>query len=242
MSIDRPADPMADQAPADPFADLKRQALEDFRTWLDALGEADLEDLGCQAASAPASPPGMQTLLGELVALRQDVRLQARSSQTAGQRLEDLGQKLESGLNQAASQLGQAATAAKTLVPEARREAQRAVALELVAIVEGLARCQASIQELALPRIPWGKRRAAFRQQLVQPLDLLLTKGLDSLHRLRLAAIASVGSPFDPACMRAVGTSKGGSVPPGHVANVVRQGYRLGEELLQTADVNVESP
>ena len=191
---------------------------------------------------APDEPPGLQALLGELVALRQDVRLQARASQTAASHIAELGQKVESGIEQAASQLGQAAGVAKSLVPEARREAQRAVALELVALLEGLSRCQAAFQNLALPRFLLGGGRAELRKRLVQPLDLLLAKGQDAMRRLRLAAIAEVGAPFDPSSMRAVGTCRNRTVPPGHVAEVVRQGYHLGPEILQAAEVNVESP
>lgn len=232
----------ASLAPPDAFAELKQQVIEDFRAWLDELGEADLEELGRQAAAVPPSPPSLHTLLGELTALRQDVRLQARTSQNAARQLDELGQKLESGLTQAGNRLDQAANATKALVPETRREAQRAVALELVAIVESLARCQTALRQIEIPRFALAKRRESLRQQIAQPVDLLLSKGLDSLHHLRLSPVAQPGIPFDPACMRAVGTCRDGGVPPGHVADVVRQGYRLGPELLQTAEVKVESP
>lgn len=232
----------ASLAQPDAFADLKQRIIEDFRAWLDELGETDIEELGCQAAAAPPSPPSLHTLLGELTALRQDARLQARTSQNAARQIEELGQKLESGLAQAGNQLGQAANAAKSLVPETRREAQRAIALELIALVEGLARCQTALRQLDLPRLALGKRRNALRQRISQPVDLLLAKGLDSLHHLHLTPIAQPGIPFDPACMRAVGTREDSDVPPGHVADVIRQGYRIGPELLQTAEVKVKSP
>jgi molecular chaperone GrpE (heat shock protein) len=214
--------------------------LADFAAWLDELSAADLEALQASAGTTERAP-GLVDLYGELIALRQDLRLQGRNSQTAAQRLETLSGSLGHGLEQACLQLATAAADLKGQLPEARREAQRSAALELVALAEGIERSQAAAGELALPALLWGRRREALRQTWRQAHDLLAARAREAMRRLRIGPVAAAGEAFDPVCMRAVGSSRDGRFRPGEVSLVVLQGYRLGADLLQTADVHVES-
>jgi molecular chaperone GrpE len=61
--------------------------------------------------------------------------------------------------------------------------------------------------------------------------DLLRTQGVEE--------IAAAGEPFDPHVHEAVMQIAAPGVPPGHVAQVLSPGYRLGERVLRPAGVAV---
>jgi hypothetical protein len=72
-------------------------------------------------------------------------------------------------------------------------------------------------------------------------------KGLDlfrgKLHELLgtggFRALAKVGDPFDPALHEAIGAEPGTGLPEGAIAQVVQQGWKLGDLVLRYAKVTV---
>ncbi len=72
-------------------------------------------------------------------------------------------------------------------------------------------------------------------------------KGLDlfrgKLHELLgtggFKALAKVGDPFDPAVHEAIGTESGTGLPEGTIAQLVQQGWVLGDLVLRYAKVTV---
>jgi molecular chaperone GrpE len=75
-------------------------------------------------------------------------------------------------------------------------------------------------------------------------------EGVAATHRLFLSAlreagaepVESVGQPFDPNVHEAVATAPPDGVAPGTVAQEVRRGWRLGDDLLRPAQVVVAAP
>jgi molecular chaperone GrpE len=61
--------------------------------------------------------------------------------------------------------------------------------------------------------------------------QLLESEGLDKIE--------SVGQPFDPLQHEAVGTAESGEVEAGYIVEVLRNGYKLRERIIQPAQVVV---
>jgi molecular chaperone GrpE len=74
---------------------------------------------------------------------------------------------------------------------------------------------------------------------LREGIAMVLRQGREALGKLGLVAIPAAGEPFDPALHDAVGEVATDRVPPGHVAEVLRAGYRIGDRVVRPAMVRV---
>lgn len=84
-------------------------------------------------------------------------------------------------------------------------------------------------------------RRGASADALLQGVELVRRQFLSKLEGLGVRAIdAAAGQPFDPALHEAVTTVPGGSEEDdGRIAGVIRQGYRINDDVLRPASVAV---
>ncbi|MGM0574606.1 MAG: nucleotide exchange factor GrpE [Myxococcota bacterium] len=76
--------------------------------------------------------------------------------------------------------------------------------------------------------------------KLVHGLELVLKQLIGELGSLGLEGIDAVGQPFDPSLHEAFQQRRTGRVEPGHVASLIRRGYRFNDKLLRAAQVVVE--
>ena len=60
-----------------------------------------------------------------------------------------------------------------------------------------------------------------------------------AFERLGVTRVGEVGEPFDPTLHEAVAYEENREQPEGHIATVVRPGYRLGERVIRPAQVVV---
>ena len=74
---------------------------------------------------------------------------------------------------------------------------------------------------------------------VAQGLAAIHRKFLDLLDREGVRPFSSIGEPFDPALHEAVGSVRNEQYGQGQVAEEVRRGYRLGDEVLRPARVRV---
>ncbi len=225
----------ADTLRQPPRAQWKQQILDDFAAWLDALDEppaATEEDAGNKQ-------PDLETLLAEFTALRQEVRLQSRSGNKLGEQVENLSADLSEKLDA----VNRVSAAVQEELPKTRKETKKQVVKEVLEVIEAAERSLHNAEAPSLPRIllrPGARQKA--REKLARPVQLLNTKIEDMTRRLGLEKTAAPGMPFDPETMRAVSstnsTLSGESRPV--VSQVLRAGYRLDGEVIQTAEVKVE--
>src|SRR5262245_36395371 len=113
---------------------------------------------------------------------------------------------------------------------ERRADAQRAraEAVEaLLPLLDDLDRALAHAPE-SLRENPWAKGIALVAGRLG-----------GTLARLGVERVGRVGEPFDPTVHEALAAEPRAGVEPGHVAEVVRTGYRSGERLIRPAQVVV---
>ncbi len=244
------------EAAADSRGDWREGILSDFRTWLYSLtddeaeaptaGESpDVEATG-SITDADASDvdepdvtePDLETLFGELAALRQETRLVGRASQQAERQIGSLAESLRFELRDQNERLARTTADLKTQLPAARREAQSAVLTELLAIHAALEDTVRAARRRTLPSRPWLGAARQLLQEGATSAQMALDKADDALRRLSIVPVAEPGAPFDPKWMRAVATVTDDR-PAGTVVAVVRQGWRREDQLLQTADVEV---
>jgi len=111
---------------------------------------------------------------------------------------------------------------------EARRLAEEAVWMEMLAVADDL--------ERALANRPSGAEAEAWSDGVA----LVVRRIREYLRRQGIDVVDPLGEPFDPSLHEAVLEVDGGdAVPPGAVAEVVGKGYRRGDRALRPARVVV---
>ena len=73
----------------------------------------------------------------------------------------------------------------------------------------------------------------------VEGVRLIQRKVFNLLESEGVSRIESLGEPFNPLEHEAVGTQETGEYPPGVISEVVRNGYRLHDRVIQPAQVVV---
>ncbi len=217
----------------------RAEVLARFDAWMRTLTETDIRAIEEEGAETDATP-GMAAFYGELAALRQDIRLEAKTARAAGRSLDQVAAFVQTGVNEHAASMEQTATKIRGALPEARREGEETVLRELLDVRESLARNVEAATALRLPRRPWLRRHAQTLETLQHDYAATLGKLDDALRRLQVTPLAEPGMPFDPAAMRAIMTVQGSGAAPGAVVRVLRQGYRRQDRALQIAEVEVE--
>lgn len=131
------------------------------------------------------------------------------------------------------------------------RSAQSRILIAVADAVENQVRAMdeaAEETERLIPRtIGLLRRQPAWRTQVSRILEgqiagasMVATKIADALDQLGIRPLCPpIGTPFDPAEMRAVGTVPGAE--PNRIARVLRPGYRDRSDLIRPADVVITS-
>lgn len=219
--------------------------LSAFRQW---LLEAEQWRYAVAAPSEHAKEEGtvdLHTLLGELTALKQEVRLEARGSKTARAELDRAVQAFERASDEARQQneqsLGPLVRERDRLRDDltGRIESQERDWVELILdIREALARGEASSTR-AGNRLGW--RRWFVPRGLIESLregHALSLRRIDATLEARgVQRIECVGQRVDPQRMRVVDVVDNAELPEGQVTEVVRDGYTCGSRVIRYAEV-----
>ena len=248
----------------EPDADWKRQALDDFRRWLDAAGEE---------APGPGEPeaadPDLRDLFSELAALRQEVRVQNREQAKAGREAERSREGFETAAREAERSRGEMASAAgrfetaardaersregfETAAREAERSRETPAALEARVARAAEDRCLAGTLEVrdALVRgrdaaVKLRDRRRLFGRAprgaagVVEGYDLAIRRFDRMLSRFDVRRVETLGRPFDSRSMHAVEARRDEGAGDGVVVEELRTGFVRHDDVLRLADVAV---
>lgn len=76
-------------------------------------------------------------------------------------------------------------------------------------------------------------------QSLNEGIQIVMRQFFETLNKLSIERVPSVGKPFDPAVHEAVQQVESAELPPGAVAQELLAGYRVGERLIRPAMVVV---
>lgn len=209
----------------------KQDMLDEFSAWLD-----EIDELSDQSTATPvAREPDLETLLREFTALRQEVKLQART----GSKIGDLVTLLSEDLNKKFHTIEKLEKTLNEKIPQARRESKRQAIAMFFDILEAINRTAESMEQSSLPVLLTPSSRKKALEELMMPLGLLKSKVTHLMCQIDLQEVAAEGKKYNSLQMRAAHTSQTGAIS-NTVTGILRQGYLLDGELVRTAEVIVE--
>lgn len=217
----------------------KEQLVASFRAYLDGADGADAlvaafdDGDGDQAEAAP----DLFSLLAELAALKNEVKLEARQVKTALDEFRALFDALRDAnarLAEEQQQRGQQAQAKA-------QQAQKDLILELLDLRD---RVQAGHDQGLRFRAGWfGRRRAAeFVTSMTEGMAMNLRRLDETLTRRGVRPMSVLEQAFDPHRMHAAELADDPERAAGVVVSELRKGFLLNGELLRTAEVVVNRP
>jgi molecular chaperone GrpE len=201
-----------------------------FRAHLDAAGD-ELSAMG----GSKESTPDLFTLLAELAALKNEVKLESRQVKTA---LDEF-RGLFDTLRESQARLGDEQERRIEQTRAADRQAWKTMLLELLELRD---RIQAGQDQAARFRPGWLMRKRRQPQvvaSLAEGMALTLRRLDETLARRGLRPLPAIGRPFDPQHMHAAELTRDPERPTGQVVAELRPGWLLYDELLRPAEVIV---
>ncbi len=230
-----------DKRPTIPaFAPWKQRVLDDFRAWLETLADDetaytdDAGDLGIDRF------PDLTAFYGELGALKQEVKLQARATQQVGRGIEQVADGFRKNFKEQSEKLNKTASDLRSQAGDVRREAQNEVLLEAISVRDAMVRALENMPADAASRWFWRKPSWQRVENGRRQLQLVYDKLDELLRRFQVFPVAQKGDLFHAETMRVVLTSENSGAAHGTVVAVVVQGYRRDKSLLKLAEVQVE--
>lgn len=187
----------------------------------------------------------LHSVLREWIALKQELKLEARGSKAARQRLDDAVEAFHGGVDRVADEakglLGSVVHERDRLRDEMRTllesEAQ-SWAQVLLDVRDMLARAVEASQRAGQRR---GWRRWLFKDRALERLyegQGLALQQLDAMLEGRgIRPIECLNQPVDPHRMRVVDVVQRDDMPPGVVVEVIRRGYMWGSRVIRYAEV-----
>lgn len=212
-----------------PIEDTVRERLiEEFRALLDKSDEGVWE---------PDESVDLRTLLSELAALRNEIRLEARQFKAAIDEMRGANEQLrlenDRLLREADHHRQQAAGA--------RQQSERQMLLELLDLRD---RVDAGVAVGRAYRASWlsrlfARREMRYARALGEGLNLILNRFDRLLSTYRVRPIDVANQPLDPQCMNAVGVQTDERHPDGVVVAEQRRGFVRDGSVLRCAEVIV---
>ena len=213
----------------EPDGDWKQRALDDFRQWLDAAGEAPAEHEGPEASDCD-----LRDLFAEFAALRQEIRLQNREQARAGRELAAAAECYDAATRREGS-------GAETLAAFERRVSRTAedrCLLETLEVRDALVRGRdAAVRLRDRPRLFGRPPRGA--AGVVEGYELALSRFDRMLSRFDVRPVQTVGRPFDGRVMHALEARRVDRIGDGVVVEELRSGFVRRDDVLRLADVAV---
>lgn len=179
--------------------------------------------------------PDLFTLLAEVAALKNEVKLESRQVKSALDQFReafDLVRQAQTRLVEGESQRVEAER-------QARQGAERDLLLELLDLRD---RLQAGYDQARRYHPGWLHRRNradAFIGGMAQGLGMNLKRLDDTLARRGVRPLPVMGRRFDPQTMQAAEAGRDPTQPDGLVLAELRRGFVQGERLLRPAEVVV---
>jgi molecular chaperone GrpE len=208
-------------------AAARERLVEQFRACLDEAAQ-ELPDGGGEL--------DLHSLLAEMAALKNEVRLQARHFKTALEQMHTFSEALREHNERLLRDLERS----RSQAADARAQAERGLLLGLLELRDRLQAglvSQQAWRPSPIQRLLGGEPRLA--RSMLEGSTLLLQRLDDLLSTHRVRPITALGQPLDPHCMQAVAVEWAPAVAEGIVLRELRCGFVQGAELLRAAEVIV---
>lgn len=211
---------------------VKAQLLDSFSTYLDGIDAL----AGADSDSDTASAPDLFTLLSELSALGNEVKLQARQFKST---LDEQRARFDA-LRDANARVDAEQTRRRELEQAAEQRTRQDLLLELIELRDRLG---AGHEQALRFRPGWlGGDSKAFVGSMAEGMAINLRRLDETLARRGVRRFPVLGRPFDPHRMHAAELARDPSRPVGEVVKELRRGYLHHDKLLRPADVMVNRP
>lgn len=217
--------------------EARERLLEQFRAYLDSTADYPAE--AETDAAEPEPTLDLHTLLAEMAALKNEVRLQARQFKSALEQLHTLSDALREQNQALQRDLERSRAQSAGAVAQAEGGLLLGL-LELRDRLQAALDAQAAWRPAPLLRLLGGAdRERRFADSLREGSALTLQRLDELLSTHRVRAIAAVGQALDPHCMQALATEWSPQAAEGVVLRELRRGFLRGTELLRAAEVIV---
>jgi len=212
---------------------IKDRLLEQFRRYLDGIGEVPLP------APGTGSEADLFAVSVEMAALRNEVRTESRLVKDALEQVRGVFQTVQSSQDTLQQEVQRACE-------RERAQGQTLVRPLLLDMLDLRDRLAAGLQPSPQPRARWFERWRGKRAPQPEPWQegsRMTLRRLDQmLLERRVVAVELLGQRFDPRLGRVVATRDAAGVDAGIVLVVVRAGFLWEETLLRPAEVIVSKP
>ncbi len=214
---------------SEPGGDWKQRALDDFRQWLDTVGEEPPAP-----AESDAGDCDLRDLFAEFAALRQEIRLQNREQARAGRELAAAAERYDAATRR--GERGDETLAA--FKQRVSRTAEDRCLLETLEVRDALVRGRdAAVRLRDRPRLFGRPPRGA--AGVVEGSELAIGRFDRMLSRFDVRSVQTVGCPFDGRVMHAVEARRVDRIGDGEVIEELRSGFVRRDDVLRLADVAV---
>lgn len=207
--------------------ETREQWVARFGDYLDTLDEHP-------QAEAPEEPD-LFSLLAELAALKNEVKIESRQMKAAL----DQFRELFDGLHQANSRLEEDLKRQREQTSSEVREAQRDLLLELLDVRDRLQAAEVQARRFRPGWLARGRRVGDFSSGMKAGLSMLLRRFDEVLGRRGVRPLETIDRPFDPHTMHATETARHGDRAQGIVVGEIRAGFLQDDRLLRPAEVVV---
>lgn len=221
-----------------PFQALKDDILRSFKEWLDDLEEEEFFEIQ-EESLEQKEEPDLFAFFGELQAMRQDSKLQAKVNQGIREKLESLTKRLKDDLDGHNRSMEDVQRNMMQQGPKIRREAKKEALQELIRLGEAVDRCVENLSCEKLPFLLTPNRKKKINTDLAERTKMLKSQANEAFARMKLEAVARIDDMFNATTMRAIATVSTGK-KTGTVVEIFKQGYSCDGELLNIAEVKVE--
>lgn len=209
-------------------AQTKERLIEQFRACLDGSEDEAADD---------GEALDLHTLLGEMAALKNEVRLQARQFKAALEQMHALSEMHRENNERLVRDLERS----RSQAAEAKAQAEHGLLLGLLELRDRLQvglDAQAAWHPSPVQRL-LGGGGVRIAHSMREGSALTLQRLDELLASYRVRSIATLGQALDPQCMHAVGVEWTPQLAQGVVLRELRRGFYQGGELLRAADVIV---
>lgn len=205
----------------------KERLIEEFRACLEHGGENGVDE---------DEAVDLHTLLAEMAALKNEIRLESRQFKSMLEEMRAFGEVLREQNERLTHDLERAREHAAA----SKQKAERALLLDMLDLRD---RLQAGVDAGAVRKPPFLARlvpsETRFALSLKQGLALTLQRVDEMLLHYRVRPIDAVGQALDPHLMRVVGVESVPGQADGQVLRETRHGFSQDGELLRAAEVIV---
>lgn len=210
-------------------ATVRERLLSRFSRYLDDI------DAQPPGQAEPADAPDLFSLLAELAALKNEVKIESRQVKTALNEFRGLFDTLQQANTRLDDELGRR----RERETRERHEAERALLLELLDLRDRMQAGHDHINAYHPGRLArWGGADH-YVAGIADGQAMILRRLDETLAQHGVRPITAIDQPFDPATMHAAGTQHLPERQEGQVVAETRAGYLHHDQLLRAAEVIV---